>query len=72
VASLSSRDARVVALIAGPTCRPADIAAALGISPGAAKVVVHRARRRLAAAVESEWPIASGPVPRVAGLQAVR
>jgi RNA polymerase sigma-70 factor (ECF subfamily) len=72
VASLSSRDARVVALIVGPGCRPADVAAALGISPGAAKVVVHRARRRLAAAVESEWPIAGGPTAGVAGLQAIR
>ena len=33
---------------------PAEVAAALDISPGAAKVAVHRARRRLRAAISLE------------------
>jgi RNA polymerase sigma-70 factor (ECF subfamily) len=45
-ARLSARDVRTLGLIALLDCSPADVARALGISPGTAKVVVHRARRR--------------------------
>jgi RNA polymerase sigma factor (sigma-70 family) len=72
VASLSCRDAQVVTLIAVPGCGPAQVAAALGISNGAAKVVVHRARRRLAHAVEDSWPTAPLATAGVAGRHPVR
>jgi RNA polymerase sigma factor (sigma-70 family) len=54
VAGLSRRDATAVALVSELGFGPAEVGAALGISPGAAKVVVHRARRRLQAALELE------------------
>ena len=48
---LSPRDASALRL-AGRGAAPAQIAAALGVTPGAAKVLVHRARRRLRAVVD--------------------
>ncbi len=47
VADLSPRDASAVYLVTHLGLSPAEVGAALGVSPGAAKVVVHRARRRL-------------------------
>jgi RNA polymerase sigma-70 factor (ECF subfamily) len=47
VGDLSPRDATAVYLVTHLGLSPAEVGAALGISPGAAKVVVHRARRRL-------------------------
>jgi RNA polymerase sigma-70 factor (ECF subfamily) len=47
VADLSPRDATAVYLVTHVGFSPAEVGAALGISSGAAKVVVHRARRRL-------------------------
>ena len=47
VGDLSPRDATAVYLMTHLGLSPAEVGAALGISPGAAKVVVHRARRRL-------------------------
>jgi RNA polymerase sigma-70 factor (ECF subfamily) len=47
MAELSERDATVVALVAHFGFTTSEVAAALGLSPGAAKVAVHRARRRL-------------------------
>lgn len=44
---LSSRDATAVALVAHLGFTPAEVGIALGVSHGAAKVIVHRARRRL-------------------------
>lgn len=51
LAKLSPRDASALRL-AGRGAAPAQIATALGVTPGAAKVVVHRARRRLRDVVE--------------------
>jgi RNA polymerase sigma factor (sigma-70 family) len=47
VAGLRTRDAVAIGLVAHLGMTPAEVASALGISEGAAKVVVHRARRRL-------------------------
>jgi RNA polymerase sigma-70 factor, ECF subfamily len=47
LAGLSKRDATAVALVTHLDFTPAEVAVALGITPGAAKVLVHRARRRL-------------------------
>jgi RNA polymerase sigma-70 factor (ECF subfamily) len=47
VGDLSPRDATAVYLVTHLGFSPAEVGAALSISPGAAKVVVHRARRRL-------------------------
>ena len=44
---LSPRDATAVALVTHLGFTPAEIAIALGVTHGAAKVIVHRARRRL-------------------------
>ncbi len=51
VAGLAPRDATVLALVTQLGYSPAEVAGALGISPGAAKVVLHRARRRLRSAI---------------------
>lgn len=50
MARMSPRDATALALAVHFGFGPADIAAALGITVGNAKVVLHRARRRLRAA----------------------
>jgi len=47
VAGLSTRDAAAVTMVTQLGFAPAQVAAALGVTPGAAKVIVHRARRRL-------------------------
>ncbi len=54
LAGLSHRDATAVAMVAHLGFTPDQVAGALGISPGAAKVVVHRARRRLRHALAVE------------------
>jgi RNA polymerase sigma factor (sigma-70 family) len=54
VSGLSQRDATAVALVTQLGFTPAQVAAALGVSPGAAKVIVHRARRRLRSALTLE------------------
>lgn len=51
VAGLSARDATAIVLVSELGFGPAEVGAALGISPGAAKVALHRARRRLEAAI---------------------
>ena len=48
---LSGRDAATIALVPHLGFRSNEVAAALGVSTGAAKVTVHRARRRLRAAL---------------------
>ena len=48
---LNHRDAVALALVTHLDLAPADVGTALGLSPGTAKVVVHRARRRLRAAL---------------------
>jgi RNA polymerase sigma factor (sigma-70 family) len=47
VAGLSRRDATAIALVTQLGFTPEQVAGALGLKPGAAKVLVHRARRRL-------------------------
>jgi RNA polymerase sigma factor (sigma-70 family) len=47
VGQLSTRDATALTLVTQLGFGPADIATALDVSPGAAKVILHRARRRL-------------------------
>jgi RNA polymerase sigma factor (sigma-70 family) len=47
VMGLSHRDATAVAMVTHLGFGPDQVGAALGLTPGAAKVVVHRARRRL-------------------------
>jgi RNA polymerase sigma factor (sigma-70 family) len=51
VGGLSARDATVLALVTQLGYSPNEVAAALGITPGAAKVVLHRARHRLRSAI---------------------
>jgi RNA polymerase sigma-70 factor (ECF subfamily) len=48
---LSPRDVKALALVAELDLAPAEVARALGLTPGTAKVVVHRARRRLRTAL---------------------
>jgi RNA polymerase sigma-70 factor (ECF subfamily) len=54
VSRLSHRDARAIALVCQPGCGPTEVAAAFMVSISAAKVLVHRARRRLRTAVGNE------------------
>lgn len=54
ISGLSARDATAVALVTDLGFSPAEVGAALGVTAGAAKVVVHRARRRLAEALSTE------------------
>lgn len=54
VGGLSNRDATAISLVTRFGFSPSDVAVALGISTGAAKVVVHRARRRLRDALTLE------------------
>jgi RNA polymerase sigma-70 factor (ECF subfamily) len=51
VGRLAERDATALALAVHLELSPAEIAAALGVTPGNAKVIVHRARRRLRDAI---------------------
>ena len=51
VAALSPRDATALSLVTHLGFGPSDLATALGVKPNAAKVIVHRARRRLRDAV---------------------
>lgn len=52
--TLSARDATALDLVVHLGFGPAEVAAALGITPNNAKVVVHRARRRLQNAIEMQ------------------
>jgi RNA polymerase sigma factor (sigma-70 family) len=54
VVGLSPRDAAVLSMAFHLGAGPAEIAAAFGISCGNAKVILHRARRRLRAALEQK------------------
>lgn len=47
VVALSERDATAVALVTQHECTAEEVGTALGVTPGTAKVIVHRARRRL-------------------------
>ena len=50
-ATLALRDATALSLVTHLGFGPAEVAAALGVKVGAAKVIVHRARRRLRDAI---------------------
>ena len=50
-ATLPVRDATALSLVTHLGFGPAEVAAALGVTVGAAKVIVHRARRRLRDAI---------------------
>jgi RNA polymerase sigma-70 factor (ECF subfamily) len=52
LATLPARDRAVLLLAYGRGMTPGDIAAALGVAPGTAGSRLHRARRRLRAALE--------------------
>ncbi len=52
MATLSKRDATVLALVGHLGFSPAEVAPALGVSMGASRVILHRARSRLRAAVD--------------------
>lgn len=54
LAVLSHRDAAAVSMVVHLGFGPAEVAAALGITRGNAKVVLHRARTRLRAALEQQ------------------
>ncbi|MFV2039642.1 MAG: RNA polymerase sigma factor, partial [Acidimicrobiales bacterium] len=54
VAALSPRDATALSLTVHLGFGPTEVAAALGISYGNAKVVLHRARHRLRSALEQQ------------------
>src|SRR5262245_59914606 len=51
--ALSQQDATAITLTVGRGLSPAELGAELGVSPGAAKVRLHRARKRLRAVAET-------------------
>jgi RNA polymerase sigma factor (sigma-70 family) len=65
VGGLSARDATAITLVTRLGFGSADVATALGISNGAAKVVVHRARRRLRDALSLELMVRATASPCV-------
>lgn len=54
VAGLAPRDATAISMVMWLGFRPPDVAVALGITTGAAKVLLHRARNRLRDAIVLE------------------
>jgi RNA polymerase sigma factor (sigma-70 family) len=62
VRSLGERDAALVLLTALEGLTPTEAAAALGLSPGAARVRLHRARKRLRTHLEPD-PLLDGTIP---------
>ena len=54
LAELSPRDVQVVSMTAYLGFTPTEVGGAMGMTPGAAKVALHRARRRLRTALELE------------------
>lgn len=57
VAGLSARDAEAIALVSTLGLSPAELGRVVGISPGAAKVRVHRARTRLRVAMRTQLAV---------------
>ena len=60
VEGLSRRDATALTMASRLGLGPTDIAAALGVTPGAAKVILHRAKKRLREAIALEVMVRSG------------
>jgi RNA polymerase sigma-70 factor (ECF subfamily) len=54
IGRLTERDAAALSLVAEQDLSPLEVGAALGLTPGAAKVAVHRARRRLRAVLAAD------------------
>jgi RNA polymerase sigma-70 factor (ECF subfamily) len=54
VAGLSARDAAAITLVSTLGLSPVELGAVLGVSRGAAKVALHRARSRLKAALRMQ------------------
>jgi RNA polymerase sigma factor (sigma-70 family) len=63
VGGLSTRDATAITLVTRLGLGSAEVATALGISIGAAKVVVHRARRRFRDALALELMVRASASP---------
>lgn len=57
VRALGERDAALLTLVALEGYSPSEAAAAVGLSPGAARVRLHRARRRLRARLAVQNPL---------------
>jgi RNA polymerase sigma-70 factor (ECF subfamily) len=54
IGRLAERDAAALELVTQHDLGPSEVGAALGLTPGAAKVAVHRARRRLRAVLAAD------------------
>lgn len=54
VGGLSARDATAITLVSSLGLSPAEVGQVLGVSRGAAKVIVHRARHRLRSALRMQ------------------
>jgi RNA polymerase sigma factor (sigma-70 family) len=63
LASLSERDREIITLTAWDGLTATRAAAVIGVSPEAAAVRLHRARRRLAAALERSDTAPAAPTP---------
>lgn len=63
LARLRAADRELVLLVAWDELSPAQAAAALGITPGAARTRLHRARARLAGDVDAQKTSADSPAP---------
>ena len=57
VRGLGETDAALLMLVALEGCSPTEAAAAVGLSPGAARVRLHRARKRLQARLTTPNPL---------------
>ena len=70
VAGLTPRDATAISMVLWLGFGPQDVGAALGLTPNAAKVLLHRARRRLRDAVILEVAAAARAFacPQLSGL----
>lgn len=66
---LSGRDVTALNLVGHLGLAPAEIAATLGVTQGAAKVIVHRARQRLRDALLEPHLPAAPPLNRVGALR---
>ena len=63
VGGLSSRDATLITMVGRLGLSPTEVAAAIGTTPGAAKVAAHRARRRLRDALTLELMVRAQGTP---------
>lgn len=66
---LAPRDATLLAMVCTLGFTPTDVAAALGMTPTAAKVAIHRARQRLRNAMLLETSMSPESAARAAGCE---